>query len=311
MINITRKIVSIILVAILVLAVIGCGNKGASPSDEQAKQQTTDAANKEKAVMDNYNALMLKKDVAIPEIIKFIDENITAVSPQNASSMVIGLEKVQNEKLPKLQDKFADAEAVQKALAKGYKIGIDDTYINSIQDKSTKDLLLETKNSGFKIETAEGMFFPVIDYSFYKRYRNTVTQDIVTFIDIMSLESDKTPIKDAALRISWAEILQRAATQEQFIRENSSSAKVDDMRQLLKRYAAFAMYGGNNTPLFSYETKQMVPDAKKTYLETTFDANNGSFSKAMIGYLDVLKKNNYKLTNEVQEYRNKAAEEIR
>ncbi|MPM54662.1 hypothetical protein SDC9_101441 [bioreactor metagenome] len=172
-------------------------------------------------------------------------------------------------------------------------------------------MLLETKNSGYKIETAEGMFFPVIDYAVYKKYRSNVTADIAAFIDIMAVESDKTPIKDAALVISWDEIIKRAQTQEQFIKEYVNSAKVEDMRQQLKRYTAFAMYGGNNTPLFSYETKQMNAEARKTYLATTFDANNGSFSKAMIGYLDVLKKNDYKLTSEVQEYRNKASEDIR
>lgn len=308
---IIRKIASFILIALLVFTVSGCLNKGTSPpSNESAQQQNNDAAVKEKNVMDNYNALIQQRDVNIPETIKFINDNIDAVSPQNGSTMVIELEKLQNDKLPKLQDKFADNESVQKAAAKGYKNGIDENYINNIQDKSAKDLLLEAKNSGYKIETAEGMFFPVIDYSFYKKYRNAVTQDIASFIDIMAIESDKTPVKDAALIISWSEILQRAANQERFIRENSSSAKTNDMRQLLKRYTAFAMYGANNTPLFTYETKEMDPEAKKTYLETAFSDNNGSFSQAMNGYQKVLRKNDYKLTKEVQEYRNKASEEI-
>jgi hypothetical protein len=74
---------------------------------------------------------------------------------------------------------------------------------------------------------------------------------------------------------------------------------------------AFALYGANNTPLFGYDAKQMALDAKKTYLETAFDANNGIFSKVMNGYLAILKKNDYKLTAEVQEHRSKAAEEVR
>jgi hypothetical protein len=225
--------------------------------------------------------------------------------------MIIGLEKVQQEKLPKLQDGFGDSEAVQKALAKSYQNGLANQAIDSIESKTAKDLLIEAQSSGFKIETAEGMYFPVVDYSAYKKYRNAVTQDIATFIDIMSVESDKTPIKDAALTISWSEIIKRAQEQEKFIKDYGNSAKVEDMRQLLKRYSAFAMYGANNTPLFSYDTKQMVPEAKKTYLETVFDANKGSFSKAMNEYLVMLKKNDYKLTAEVQEYRNKASEEIR
>lgn len=261
--------------------------------------------------MDNYNALLQKNDVTVPEVIKSLDENIAAVSQPNASNMVIGLDKVQKDKLPKLQDKFGDSEAVQKALTKIYKSGLTNQSINSVESKETKDLLIEAQTSGFKIETAEGMYFPVIDYSAYKKYRNAVTQDIAAFIDIMAVESEKTPIKDAGLTIGWNEILKRAMTQEQFIEDYNNSVKIEDMRQLLKRYTAFALYGANNTPLFSYDTKQMVPAAKKTYLETAFDANNGTFSKAMNEYLAVLKKNDYKLTDEIQKFRNNASDEIR
>lgn len=110
--------------------------------------------------------------------------------------------------------------------------------------------------------------------------------------------------------ISWAEILNRAEKQEQFIREYDQSAKVDDIRELLKQYAAFSLYGANNTPLFSYETKQIVPEAKKAYLAVSFDATKGTFSKAMAGYIEILNKHDYKLTAEVQNYRNKATAEI-
>ena len=306
-----HKITNISLILIFVLVVGGCANNGSAPSPEPAEQQASQAAAvKEKAVIDNFNALRQKTEVTVPEIIEYIDGNIAAVSQAGAATMIIGLEAVQKEKLPKLQDKFGDNEAVQKVLAKSYKNGLTSQAISSIENKEARDLLLETQSSGFKIETAEGMYFPVIDYAFYNKYRNAVAQDIVAYIDIMTVESDKTPVKDAALMISWSEIIRRAKTQEQFIKDYANSAKIEDMRQLLKRYSVFALYGANNTPLFSYDTKQMVPEARKTYSETAFDANSGSFSKVMSGFLVELKKNEYKLTAEIQEYRDKAAGEI-
>lgn len=306
-----RKITNISLILICVLAVGGCANNGNVPPPEPAEQQASQAgAVKEKAVIDNFNALLQKAEVTIPEIIEYIDGNIAAVSQAGAATMIIGLEAMQKEKLPKLQDKFGDNEAVQKVLAKSYKNGLTSQAISNIENKEARDLLLETQGSGFKLETAEGMYFPVIDYTFYNKYRNAVAQDIVAYIDIMAVESDKTPVKDAALMISWSEIIKRAKVQEQFIKDYANSAKVEDMRQLLKRYLVFALYGANNTPLFSYDTKQMVPEARKTYSQMEFDATGGSFSKVMNGFLAELKKNEYKLTAEIQEYRNKAAGEI-
>lgn len=307
------RIAGISLLLVLVLAISACGVQGSNPSSQTAKQETAQtAANQEKTVMDSFQALMQRADITIPEILKFIDENIAAVSPKNAAVMVIGFEKLQKDSQPKLENKFASMEeAVQKALANNYQIELTDSYINTIQSTQVKGLLAEVKNSGFKVETAEGMYFPVIDYSFYSKYRKAVTPDIAAYIDIMAVESAKTPVKDAALMISWAELLKRASNQEQFIKDYSDSPKADDMRKMLKRYASFALYGVNNTPLFSYETKQMTAEAKKAYLEVSFEANKGSFSKVMNEYLSVLKQNEYKLTDQVQQYRNKATEEIR
>lgn len=307
-----RQITTISLIVIVILAVAGCSNKNASPAPEPAQQQAIQTkAIQETALMDNFKALLQKNEVTISEVMKYVDEHIVAVSPTNASTMVIELEQLQKNKLMKLQDKFGDSEAVQKALIPIYKNGLTSQGIGSIQNQEVKDLLVESQNSGYKIETAEGMYFPVIDYTAYKKYHNAVTPDIAAFIDIMAVEAEKTPIKDAALMISWSEIIKRAQAQERFIKDYGNSAKVEDMRQLLKRYSVFAMYGANNTPLFSYDTKQMVATAKSTYLATAFDANQGAFSKMMKDYLVVLNKNDYQLTAEVQEYRNKASEEIR
>ena len=39
--------------------------------------------------------------------------------------------------------------------------------IENYQNKNTKEFSEELKKIGYKLETAEGDFFPVIDYSFY------------------------------------------------------------------------------------------------------------------------------------------------
>lgn len=288
----------------------GCVN-GPKPLNEQAQQTPAEnGASRENAIMSEFDKLIQRNNVRAEEISKFINENMAAVSPQNLSVMLIALEKNQQRNLLKLQDKFADEDVIQKTLAEDYQGELTDSYLNEIQNKTVRDLLITTKNNGYKIETAEGFYFPVIDYSLYKKYRQNVTPDMAAYIDIMAIESAKTPIKDAALVIGWPEVLQRAKTQEQFIKEYGSSAKSEDMKQLLKRYLVFSLYGANNTPLFSYENKQMVPVAKKAYIEAAFDANNGSFSKLMNDYLTILKKNEYKLTKEVDEFRKKTEAEF-
>ena len=306
----TSKIFGICLIILLLPVISGC-TAGSRQAQEPARQPAGDAADREAAVMNSFTALVQKQAVTLPAVIEFIDSNIASVSPGNASSLIAGLEQMQQEKLPQLEEQFSTSEASQKILAKGPSGALTDSFISTIDNKDVQTLLRTAKTGGFKVETAEGMYFPVIDYSSYKKYRNAVTPDIAAYIDIMAAEAEKTPVKDAALRITWAEVLQRAMTQERFIKEYGNSVKAADMRRLLQQYTAFALYGANNTPLFSYDTGQMDPAAKQAYLTTAVTADNGSFSRALSGYLAVLKKNEYKLTAEVQEFRNKTMAEGR
>jgi hypothetical protein len=308
--SLKKRIVPSIIMLVLPIFLSGCG-VGSKISKEQVSQAVEESAvNKETAIMEKFNKMVQRSDITATELIKFINENISSISLQNASAMIIALEKQQQLQLPKMQDKYSDDNILQQKLAKDYQGNLTANYINSLQDNSLKNLLQETNGSGFKIETAEGVYFPVINYSLYKQYRENVTPDIAAYIDIMAEESDKTPVKDAALMIGWEDILRRASSQEQFIKQYSSSAKTADMKQLLKRYLVFALYGTNNTPLFRYEDKQMVPAAKKVYTESLWNEKDGNFSKVMAEYLALIKQNDYTLSTEVDNYRKKAEKEF-
>ena len=71
--------------------------------------------------------------------------------------------------------------------------------------------------------------------------------------------------------IRWEEILNRALRQEEFIKEYGTSTQIKPMKELLKRYATFALFGANNTPLFSYDNKEMNSGAKEAYLKGIWD----------------------------------------
>lgn len=95
---------------------------------------------------------------------------------------------------------------------------VDPADINRLEDASLKSLLLATLDNGFKIETAEGSFFPVIDYGYYQKYQSAVTADCVAYLEIMRLESERMPAKDAALMIGWEEILARRNVKNSLLR---------------------------------------------------------------------------------------------
>lgn len=310
--SLVRAVSSAVSVSVIVGAGLlsGCTIKESSSTNVSTALQTnvtTVQEDKNIKVMADFKTLMGKGPKA-EVLITFIDLNISNVSKENASMMVTSLEEIQKKGLPKLDEKYYNGETIQNKMSKVYKPGFDLNKLEDILDKELKDLLLETRDAGYRVETAEGMYFPIINYEFHKKYSMYVTLDIKNYIEIMAVESNKVPAKDAALMIGWDEVINRALTQEKFIRDHGSSSKASEMRQLLKKYLTFTLFGANNTPLFSYDSKIMVPDAKTTYLNAMKDNGDSKLIQVLRNYTDLLSKTNYKLTDAVDKFRKDAVE---
>ncbi len=264
--------------------------------------------NKQDKIMAEFAALV-KTDPKPDAIIEYMDKNIEDMSRDNASIMLEELEKAQKNRLPAMEERYDNGGPLQNSLMDIFKTDFDIDRIYDIEDSELKSLLTETRNMGYKIETAEGMFFPIIDYRYVKKFSQYAAEDMKDYIDIMAAESDKVPAKDAALVIGWDEIIGRALAQEDFIKKHGNSPKAESIKELQKKYITFMLFGLNNTPLFSYDTKTMDPKAKETYIKAVKD-NDGSRLMQLLGkYMEVLEKSNYKLSDEVDKFRKSAIED--
>lgn len=253
-------------------------------------------------IMVGFNELIESK-ASLTQIIEYLDMNMSKAVAENASTMSSEFEKQQKEYLPKLEAKFYEDNDIQVKLSNAFMNDFDINKIYQIEAQEVQMLLKETKDSGYKVETAEGMFFPIINYEFYKKYSAFVTMDIARYIDIMAIESENMPAKDGALVIGWDEIVKRALNQEEFINTHNNSLKIDEIKSLYRNYVMYALFGLNNTPLFSYDTKIMSNNAKNAYLDAVETNTTDGFIMILRGYLNLLEENDYKLTDEVEDYR--------
>lgn len=280
---------------------------GSKPVETTKPAET--AANSEEAqkkAMEAFNSLAASNPTP-QQLFEYMTENLQAVRPEDASEMLFKLEEIQKESIESLENKYF-TEAMQKKLGDVWKTDFDiNTAINT-DDADLKALLEETRNGGYKVETAEGSYFPILDYGAYRKFSQFVTVDIKEYIDIMTVESDKVPAKDAALVISWEDVLKRAVNQERFLADYPDSKKLEAVRQLCSKYMSFAFMGLNNTPAFDYETKTMVPELKEAYSNFPSSSTDQRLGQRFRNYVEVLEKNKYKLTKEIEEYRKTAVE---
>ena len=153
----------------------------------------------------------------ISRLVQYVNSHVTGLSKNEASQLILQLEEAQRRYLPSLESRYYAQEDLGAVFFESYVAGVDPNHMDLIAEGELKELLWATHAGGFKVETAEGTFYPVIDYSRYEKYTLLVTDDIAEYIRIMAREITQPAAKDAALLIGWDEILSRALQQERFI----------------------------------------------------------------------------------------------
>lgn len=291
------KKLTVILLCFSLLLVVGCARQSAD-SEKDSEES--------KAIMADFNAL-IQDYTGVEQVADFINQNIARVSAQEASEMVNQFEKIQQDGIAQFEE-IIFTEDMQMKMHNAYQ-GIISKEAE-VEDAALKELLTKLANSGYKLETAEGSYFPVIDYRFYQNFRNYVTDDLKAYIDIMAVESSQVPAKDGALVIGWSEVINRALNLEKFINTYSDSVKIEEVKELYDKYLLFTFNGLNNTPLFDYTDQTMDSEALEAYTKAVENTGDSKYLAALSDYLEILKSNNYKLTDEVEAFRDQINEKL-
>lgn len=279
-----------------------------SKESEKSKSEESDTISSEtenSALIEQFNEITSKDPVDLSEAAVFLKDNSNALSENDITTALLRYEELQSVEIKNLEKKYFNDE-IQKSFTKASSDKLDINKPELLKDAKIKALVEETELKGFKVEQGEGMYYPVIDYSFYKSFTDNASPDIKAYFDIMAVESDKVYAKDAALAIGWDEVIKRTLSQEEFLNTYPDSPKASDIMALYKTYEFITMYGTNNTPLFDYETQIMNEDAKSAYLKAVLDNAESNYLKELKGFMDALQLSNYKLTKAVDTYRKNA-----
>lgn len=299
-----------------------CNNNESVNSIQNPGSQNTQTGNKDNAANDQiadkgkdsvqeqlvaeFDAL-LEDNGKLPEAMNFAAEHASKLTPEQVSHLILSLEDAQNNHLSSLEDRYYDGN-IQEEIGTIYTVG--DT-LDVLIDKAAGDpltaLLKETRDSGYLLATAEGMFYPEIDYERLAETANIATEDIAAYVKLKARESAAPSLRDAALTISWDELLDRAFAAEAFTEQHGKSKRNQEVSAMLNNYKTTVFYGANNTPLFDYDNNRMDPEAQKAY-ESYIGGNDmgtgsGPLFEDLKKFMDAAAKNKYKLTDSLKELR--------
>lgn len=273
---------------------------GSTTSAKAATSTTISQAEGVQHISKTFEQL-LRQPGKLPQAFTYLQKHIQSIPASQATILVLHLENAQKQQL----DSYAQAlypTSIQTKINQVYKPG--DSFTNVISrtsDTKLKKLLTQSRDAGYKLETAEGMFYPVINYEKYKVLGNNITADIRDYIDIMATESGQPATKDAALHIGYQQLAGRVLAQESFITQYPHSNRTQAVKSLHDLYFFYTFYGTNNTPLFDDDTNKIRPNAKKGY-QLVVQRNRDSKSpyiQKLKAFMTLLDQNEDKRTTQV------------
>lgn len=234
----------------------------------------------------------------------FIQSRVGLSSPASLEVWLRRLEAVQEKRRDALEEEMA-TEQVQNALMQADLYDNEGRWTRTARTGVPKaDALLdEITSQGYVLDSAEGYFFPKLDYEKYLKYAKEVTPRYARYLAIRADDTRSELTYDAGLVVTWDELLERAERQSAYLVQYPKSPETPVVAEMYKQTLFITLYGVDNTPLFDYETHVMDYYARKAYQRHAALKSDTPFSNTLRSYMKILEKSGFKLSKSAEAFR--------
>lgn len=176
-----------------------------------------------------------------------------------------------------------------------------DKYISKMDENYASDMVLHLEHYilGYN---QEGIVYE----KWLKHYDKYISASLKDLYKIKDKEQ-KTPIaEDTVLKVSWAELAQRAYDMEQYIQKYKDQKLIaEDATWLYGNYMNAMVMGTNGTPVFDYKTHAFSDDAKTAYAAFINKSPDSATAWALTEYFTYLDSIGY-----IMDYNDKVSSKL-
>lgn len=287
-----KRLLAVVVLTAVLAAVTGCSIEIESkPSDTDITTEDNGFAASEgktdqQALLKQFQTVV-KGAAEAPTIIAYLNAQIANADQITADTMLRGLHSYYDSNLEAAQNAFFTDNVQDVLLKEEWPITVQSA--ESIKDTAVRELVQRALYGGYKLEMVEGSIYPIVDYSYQKRYINFLSNQMKTFVELQAVESDKASAMDGGLMISWDELAERALLAEAFITEYKDSPERETvLNQYVNRYLTMYINGLINTPIHDFETFKLHDEVKASYKKTAEEAPQSVTGKLVAQFLEVL-----------------------
>lgn len=236
----------VIALTCLALMLTGCSTSRIEQSNKnEITQPEANQDEQQLNVAEDFEAFIVKNP-QIEELKNYINDNISKADEKTADEMVYKLIELQKRGLENETNYFYTDNSlnVQKETQQAYEKNIDKfdgsyviignnkyDLIEAFENQEIADYIEKLFKRGYGLASAEGAYYPVMDYKVLKdSYEDKVTDMTATYLDIMTKELNEPTTVEEYLSISANKLKERTLKYEEFLMNYSDSPYVEDIK---------------------------------------------------------------------------------
>lgn len=160
--------------------------------------------------------------------------------------------------------------------------------------------------SGFALVQTEGSVFPVYDWvKLQQHFASRVSPNMKAYIEQCVLEQQLTAWSDGGIVISLESLADRAVFWETFNRNNPWFPYKLETEESQRWLTNALVLGGDNTPVFNYETNEVSPDFRKMWEYVQKKYPGTAVASRVKAFADLCASEGWKRTPKVEEFMGK------
>lgn len=230
-------------------------------------------------IFSGFEKLLLSETTIPKDLFGYIKQNIAQASTDTAAYMV--------EQLEKTQRRYVD-------------IYTDMLFDPGISADERQVLIEEIIAGGFKMVQLEGSDYPFIDYSLLEKFSRYLPEIFKDYYGLMSEESDKIYLRDAAIVISWEKLAKRLIDAERYLKDyQEDDYKRATVANLYLGYLNSYIYGQNNTPAYDYLSGEIRPEVLESFETTVLDNPYTAVAEVIQIVLNILEEDAYVYSEDI------------
>lgn len=321
--NINLRAGSVIAVTLLSLvALTACGAEPKTPPVDQTPPNEVESPSNETPVglseaeqqqsLDDFKQAVSDNPgiEGMDELAVILTNQIESLSPPYAERLLSLFESAQIKALKQDERYGGVSDALASKLYEN-KIFTKDDLTSLMSDPASigEDTLAQEiqgyKDAFYTIETQEGMYYLVVDYNSYLTYQSQVGEWFREYLNSMARELSAKTFSDAAMVIPLEEMWERVTAVESLLAKVENETLEDDLNgslQRLQQYFVMLMnalvYGGNNTPVYAYDTQSMS-DERIIFFEAHAFGSESPLYDAFETFKKIAREESYKQTESV------------